>query len=71
MPSENKLAQIDASRTYHTWRIGSIDFIICGEKPRLDFVICSLQNQKKMAFRINGPKSVMVPLWNLPKIDPE
>ncbi|CAL1351955.1 unnamed protein product [Linum trigynum] len=54
----------------HWRRIGSIDFIICGEYPRVESVIFILQNRKKMAFRKNRPKSVMA-LWDLPKIDPE
>ncbi|CAL1351952.1 unnamed protein product [Linum trigynum] len=50
----------------HWRRIGSIDFIICGELPLVESVISSLKNQKKMS---NRPKLVMVSLWDLPKID--
>ncbi|CAL1399014.1 unnamed protein product [Linum trigynum] len=48
------------NRLHYQWRIA-----------RPDSVICSLQNRKKMAFRINCPKSEMLAFWNLPKIDPE
>ncbi|CAL1386160.1 unnamed protein product [Linum trigynum] len=62
MPSKNKLAQIGAYWTYHPWRIGSIDFIIGGEKARPDSVICSLYNRKKMAFRKNAEISDGTPM---------
>ncbi|CAL1404065.1 unnamed protein product [Linum trigynum] len=47
------------------------DFIIGREYPKDESVVRRLQNPRKTAFPKNRPKSVMVPLWKLPKIAPE
>ncbi|CAL1396707.1 unnamed protein product [Linum trigynum] len=48
-----------------------LDFVVGGDFPKAESVIHRLQNPRKMAFPINRPKSVMVPLWNLAKFAPD
>ncbi|CAL1415018.1 unnamed protein product [Linum trigynum] len=47
IPSGNTLGQTGAKWTYHPWIIGSIDFIVGGEYPRPDSLICSLRIERK------------------------